>query len=52
MYLNKKQIYAVKVALDVLEIMQVYGENTEEIRNAKESLEELKTKSEHKLKTV
>lgn len=51
MYLNKKQIKAVKVALDVLEIIQVHGEDTEEIKGAHETLEELKIKSEQKHKT-
>lgn len=51
MYLNKTQIKAVRVALDVLEIMQVYGEDTEEIRSAYKTLEELKKVSEQKHKT-
>lgn len=50
MYLNKTQIKAVKVALDVLEIMQVYGEDTEEIKGAYKTLEELKAMSEQKHK--
>lgn len=52
MYLNKKQIYAVKVALDVMDIMLVYDETAEDVKSAKEVLEELKIKSEQKLKTV
>lgn len=51
MYLNKSQIRALKVALDIMDIMQIYGEDTEEIRKSKEILEKLKTKSEQKLKT-
>ena len=50
MYLNRKQIKAVSVALDVMDIMIVYGEDTEEMRNAKEELEKLKEKSEQRLK--
>lgn len=50
MYLNRKQIKAVGVALDVIDIMIVYGEDTEEMRNAKAELEKMKEKSEQRLK--
>jgi hypothetical protein len=35
-----------------MDIMLVYNETAEDVKNAKEVLEELKVKSEQKLKTV
>ena len=45
MYLNRAQIKAVKVALDVMDIAIVYGEDTEEMKSAKAELEKLKENS-------
>lgn len=50
MYLSKSQVKAVKVALDVMDIMLVYGGDDAEIQNTKEELEKLKLKSEQKFK--
>lgn len=50
MYLNKAQIKAVKVALDVMDIMLVYDGKDKEIQNAKDELEKLKAMSEQKHK--
>jgi hypothetical protein len=50
MYLNKKQIKAVQVALDVIDILIVYWKETEELRSTKDILEDLMNKSKKKLK--
>ncbi len=50
MYLSKSQVKAVKVALDVMDIVLVYGGEDKEIQNAKDELEKLKAKSEQKFK--
>lgn len=50
MYLNKKQIKAVQVALDVIDILIVYWKETEELRTTKDILEDLMNKSKKRLK--